>query len=340
MVTIKTVAQKCGCSVATVSKAMNGATDISVETAARIRAVANEMGYMPNAAARALKTTRSHSFGVLFEDDTNNGLTHEYFSHILESFKRKAELLGYDISFITSRQGSRNLRYAEHARYRNYDGVVVASVDYLDPSVIELAASGIPVVTIDYAFDGCGCVMSDNVSGMAQLVQYIHAQGHRKIAFIHGELTAVTRSRIASFCRTCGELGIQVPDEYLLQGKFHDTQTSAELTERLLKLPDPPTCILYPDDFSYIGGRNYLESIGKRIPEDISVAGYDGIRLSEMLRPRLTTLQQDAALIGRSAAEELSRAVTEGRSYIPNTIVIPGRLLPGETIKKIDPESR
>ena len=340
MVSMKDIAKKCGVSVATVSKALNDYSDIGEDTKKKIRQVAQDAGYFPNSSARALKTNRTYNLGVLFVDEAQSGLTHDFFAAVLDSFKVEAEAKGYDITFTNSRVSDRRMSYYEHCRYRGVDGVVIACIDFYNPSVQELIHSDLPVVTIDHVFDSRTSIMSDNVSGMAQLVQYIHAQGHRKIAFIHGELTAVTRSRIASFCRTCGELGIQVPDEYLLQGKFHDTQTSAELTDRLLKLPDPPTCILYPDDFSYIGGRNYLESIGKRIPEDISVAGYDGIRLSEMLRPRLTTLQQDAALIGRSAAEELSRAVTEGRSYIPNTIVIPGRLLPGETIKKIDPEAR
>ena len=123
MVTIKMIAQKCGYSVATVSKALNGAPDISAETAEFIRKTAGEMGYMPNSAARALKTTRTHNFGVLFEDNTNSGLTHEFFSHILESFKHRAEELGYDISFISDHLGGRDISYTEHARYRSCDGV-------------------------------------------------------------------------------------------------------------------------------------------------------------------------------------------------------------------------
>lgn len=337
MVTIKMIAQKCGYSPATVSKALNGAPDIGSDTAEYIRKTAAEMGYTPNAAARALKTSRSYNFGVLFEDATNSGLTHEFFSHILESFKHRSESLGYDISFISGLLGGRETSYTEHARYRNYDGVLIASVEYTDPAVVELANSGIPVVSIDHSFENCGSVQSDNVQGVKDLVDYVYSLGHRKIAFIHGEFTAVTRQRIASFCRCCRELGLEIPEQYVTPGFFHDPAASALATRKLLELKDPPTCILYPDDISYLGGMNEIERLGLSIPDDISVVGYDGIKMSRYLRPRLTTLRQDAEQMGLCAAEELARAVEEGKLYLPRRIVIPGKLQLGDTVKKLDP---
>ena len=335
MVTIRMIAKACGCSTATVSKALNGAPDVSAETAQRIRKTASEMGYMPNAAARALKTSRSYSFGVLFEDATNSGLTHEFFSRILNSFKHRAEKLGYDISFISDRLGGREISYKEHARYRNCDGVLILSIDFTEPGVIELANSGIPVVVIDYQFENCGCIQSDNVQGMQDLVQYIYQQGHRRIAFIHGEETAVTRIRVASFYRTCRKLGLEIPDEYVIPSRYHDPSASAAATRKLLSLKNKPSCIIYPDDISYIGGMNEIEKMGLSIPGDICTAGYDGINFSQLLRPRLTTLKQDAELMGIRAAEELARAVEEGKLYIPGRILVPGSLLPGGTVTKI-----
>ena len=104
------------------------------------------------------------------------------------------------------------------------------------------------------------------------------------------------------------------------------------MTEELLDLRVPPTCILYPDDTAYIGGRNEIYRQGLRIPEDISAAGYDGIDRSQILRPRLTTLKQNADLMGSSAARELVQAVEQGKDYIPRRIIIPGQVLPGETV--------
>lgn len=335
MVTIKMIAKECGFSVATVSKALNGAPDISCETRDRIRKVADEMGYTSNAAARMLKTGRSYNFGVLFEDASNKGLTHSFFSHILNSFKHRSEELGYDISFISDRLGGREISYVEHARYRNCDGVVVASVDYTEPAVLDLVNCGIPVVTIDCVFANCSSVISDNISGVRDIVRYVYEMGHRRIAYIYGEDTAVTRQRVASFCRTCKELGIDIPEAYLQPSIYTDPAAAANRTRVLLELPEPPTCILYPDDFSYIGGMNEIEKMGLSIPEDISAVGYDGTDFSQVLRPRLTTLKQDAELMGKSAAEELVKAVEEGRTYIPGRIVVPGSLLVGSTVKDL-----
>ena len=335
MVTIRMIAKTCGCSTATVSKALNGASDVSAETAERIRRTAQEMGYIANAAARALKTSRSFNFGVLFEDLTDSGLTHEFFSRILNSFKRRSEELGYDISFISDRLGGREMTYTEHARYRNCDGVLIASVEYNDPAVLELVNSGIPVVTIDYVFEHCGSIQSDNIQGMRDLVRHIHSQGHRQIAFIHGEETAVTKIRVASFWRTCRELGLEIPDEYVIPAFYHDPASVEEATRTLLALKNRPSCIIYPDDIAILGGLRELEKQNLSVPGDISVAGYDGIKFSQIIRPRLTTLEQDAEAMGTRAAEELAKAVEEGKLYIPGRIVIPGRVLPGGTVAQL-----
>ena len=337
MVTIKMIAKQCGYSVATVSKALNGAPDISAETRELIRRTAAEMGYMPNAAARMLKTSRSYNFGVLFEDRANKGLTHLFFAQILNAFKHRAEELGYDISFISDQLGGREISFLEHARYRNCDGVIIAAVDCADPAVLELAKSGIPVVVIDYVIDNCASVSSDNIGGIDTLVRYVYSKGHRKIAFIHGEDTAVTRHRVASFCRTCRELELRIPEDYLVPAQFVDAQAAEVATRKLLALPEPPTCILYPDDLSYLGMRNTLERTGLSIPEDISAVGYDGIDIIQMLKPQLTTMKQDAVKMGILAAEELARAVEEGRSYIPTRHVVPAKLLTGETVKDLNP---
>ena len=316
---------------------LNGAPDISAETKETIRKVASQMGYTPNSAARMLKTSRSYNFGVLFEDQANKGLTHSFFSHILNSFKHRAEELGYDISFISDHMGGQEISYVDHARYRNCDGVVIASVDYTEHAVVDLANSGIPVVTIDCVFENCGSVLSDNVGGMTELVKYAYSMGHRKIAFAYGEDTPVTRRRISGFCRACKELGLSLPDEYLVQSMYLDPESSAAATRKLMELPDPPTCILYPDDIAHLGGKNELEKMGLSVPDDVSIVGYDGIDFCQMLRPKLTTMRQDAERMGELAAEELARAVEEGRSYIPGRHVVGGTLLPGETVKKLTP---
>ncbi len=334
MVRIKDISEKCGVSASTVSKALNGYTDISEETLELIRRTAKEMGYLPNAAARALKTNRSHNIGVLFVDKTMSGLTHEYFSHVLNSVKVEAERLGYDITFISS--NIRNMSFTEHCRYRNCDGVIIASVSFDDPAVIELIQSDIPTVTIDHVFDGRTAVLSDNVQGTRDLVTYLYEMGHRRIAFIHGEETSVTRHRLASFYRTCAQLGIDVPNEYVKAANYHDPKASRVATRELLSLKNRPTCIMYPDDFSYVGGMNELEKQGFIVPRDISVVGYDGILLSRMLRPVLTTMQQDTDELGRQAAQKLVESIENPKAFIPTQIMVKGSLIEGASVKNLN----
>lgn len=335
MVTITDIARECGVSRATVSKALNGAPDIASHTAARIREAAKKLGYLPNATARALKMGRSYNIGVLFSDATGGGISHEYFSRILESVKAEAERLGYDITFISKDLGTMEMDFYEHAKYRSCDGVFIASADFTDPAVIRLATSDIPVVTLDYSFDSRSSILSDNVRGMEALVRYVYENGHRKLAFIHGEMTSVTHKRLASFRKTCTALGVAVPPEYVKQAVYHDPRSSGLATRALLELNDKPTCIFYPDDLSFLGGMTELEHHGLYAPRDISVVGYDGIPLSQVLRPRLTTYRQGAEAIGQEAARELIEMIERPETWIPRQVLIEGRLLPGDTVQKI-----
>lgn len=340
MTSMKDISKVCGVSVATVSKALNNHNDIGEETKQYIKRVAREMGYSPNLAARALKTNRTHGIGVLFVDDARSGLTHDYFAGVLDSFKRMAEKCGYDITFInSSKNRADSMSYLEHSRYRGFDGVAIACIDFNDPEVVELVQSDIPVVTIDYVFNNHISVLSDNAGGMRDLLEYICQRGHRKIAYIHGassgSSSAVTTNRVSSFYRTMEQFGIEVPDEYVREAPYRDTERTYRITHELLDLPKPPTCIIYPDDFSAFGGINAIRERGLRIPEDVSVAGYDGIQAVKHLEPRLTTLQQDTEQIGFTAARELISLIERPKSTIIEQITIQGKLVEGSSVANI-----
>ncbi|MBP3578382.1 MAG: LacI family DNA-binding transcriptional regulator [Lachnospiraceae bacterium] len=334
MVSMKDIAAACGVSVATVSKALNDHSDIGEETKQHIKEVARDMGYSPNSLARALKTNRTYNIGVLFVDEAQSGLTHDYFSQVLDSFKRTVEEKGYDITFINNK-GRSHVSYLEHCRYRGFDGVMIACVDFYDPQVIELVRSNLPLVTIDHVFNSRISVMSDNVGGMQQLLEYVYSQGHRRIAYIHGADSAVTRERLASFYHTAEKLGLEVPDEYIKEAPYRDSWGTGERTKELLKLKVPPTCILYPDDFASLGGLNAIAELGLRVPEDISVAGYDGIRISRHLSPKLTTLKQDTKSIGSKAGEKLISLIEHPKSTLIEQIVIKGGVYAGGTVGQI-----
>ena len=332
MSSLKDLAQECGVSVATVSKALNGQSDISEATRTRVREAARRMGYVPNMAARSMKTNRTYNIGVLFVDERQSGLAHEYFSAVLDSFKVRVEQLGYDITFINRNLGGKTMTYLEHCHYRGVDGAVIACVDFIDPQVIELVNSDVPVVTIDHVFNNRMAVLSDNVAGLSALVRTAYSRGHRRIAFIHGERTAVTENRLAGFYKSCDELGLEVPDVYVREGIYHDADRCAQETKALLALPQRPTCILFPDDFSAMGGYNAIAEAGLSIPEDISVMGYDGIYLSRVMKPQLATYQQNTMMLGRTAADKLVQMIEHPRVTLAEQLLVTGKLLEGDSV--------
>ena len=333
MVSMKDIAKACGVSVATVSKALSGQPDIGEQTRELICKTADSLGYMTNSAARALKTNRTYNIGVLFVDERRSGLAHEYFSSVLESLKVEAEAGGYDITFINRNVGKKATTYLQHCQYRGVDGVVIACVDFDDPQVLELVNSKLPVVTIDHVFNNRAAVVSDNVRGMEELVRYVYAKGHRRIAFIHGEQT---ENRLTGFYRACDALELEIPDAYIREGVYHDPDRCAELTRELLRLPEPPTCILMPDDFSSIGGRNAIHRMDLRLPEDISVAGYDGIQIASVMSPALTTYRQDTQALGRTAAAKLIELIEKPRTALVDRVLIPGHLVEGASVRAIE----
>ena len=332
MVKLKDIALTCGVSTATVSRALNGRTNPDKKNTAYIRQKAKEMGYVPNAAARTLKTSRSYNIGILYEDR----MDHEYFSLLLNELRFDAEAQSYDLTFIrrsahTNEEGT----YCERVRRRSLDGVIVVQTDFNSADVMRLVADSIPTVVIDHAYEGCDCVLNDNRAGMEALVRAAWELGHRKIAYIHGEDSVVTRERLAGFYKQCAELGARVPAEYVRDGHFHDPAACAKDVRALMEAPEPPTCILCPDDFSCLGALSALEEMNLRVPQDVSLAGCDGIRMGQMMHPRLTTVRQDAAAIARQAIGQLLDAIENPDTHRPCQTVMPAALLPGETLGSV-----
>ena len=332
MIRVKDIAKKCGVSTATVSKALHNSKELNPDTISLVCKTAKEMGYIPNATARSLKLRKTYSIGVLFVDKTGTGLEHEYFSSILEAIKAEAEDLGYDITFISDNLGNARTSYLEHARYRSIDGVVIASADYDSDKVIELVNSEIPTLTIDYIYNKSSAVMSDNVEGLESIVKYAASKGHKKIAFIHGEITDVTNKRIAGFHKAMSELNLPVDKEYIREGIYHDPKSSGRETKKLLSLDERPTCIIYPDDISLIGGMTAIQQAGLKVPEDISVVGYDGTNISRILRPILTSYIQNSVELGKCAVKNLIERIENPKVFVPTIIRIQGTLQEGETV--------
>ncbi|MBP3636003.1 MAG: LacI family DNA-binding transcriptional regulator [Clostridia bacterium] len=328
MVTIKMVAERCGLSIAAVSRALNNRSGISAERAEYVRQVAREMGYQPNEAARLLKTKCSNNIGILY----HNLLTHEFFSEVLEGIQLEAAENGYEITFL---QNSGGLTYFEHCQRRQCAGVILVQGPFNHDSVQPMKDSGMPLVFIEDMHPGYTVVRNDNVQAMEDMVRYLHGMGHRRIALICGDPCQVTDQRIEGFRRGCQACGIEIPQGYLQAANYRGVESSAEAVKRLLALPERPTCIIFPDDICFLGGRDELTHHGLRVPEDVSCAGFGGIRVVKLMRPRLTTYDQDASGIGRTAAREIIKAIENPKRYKPHAALVEGHIEPGDTVRPL-----
>ncbi len=274
--------------------------------------------------------------GIIYEEESGRGLTHPFFVLILDAFKRKAEKEGCEITFINNQLAGNEISYADYCHASHLDGICLVCADFAAPKTRALVEAGLPCLTVDHLYRRIPAVLSDNENGMHQLVEYAISRGHEKIAFVHGHNNSVvTRTRIQQFRNTMSCHNLPVPEEYVRESEYDNIDLTRRIVRELLRMPDRPTCILLPDDIAYLGAQDAARELSLRVPDDISFAGYDGIPITQSLRPRLTTIRQDAPQMGRLAAEQLIKLIRNPKSASKLPVILPVELIEGGTIESI-----
>lgn len=310
MTTIYDIAKKTGYSPTTVSKAFNNYSDVREKTREEILRTAREMGYLPNAHARTLTTKKSWTLGVLFVEGTGVGIRHPFFGAVIESFKQVAVAKGYALMFISKDVGGKQSGYLENCRIHGVDGVVVFLSDYEDPYFLELLESDIPTVILDYETAQSHTVCSDNTAGAMLAVEYLTSLGHSRIAHISGGMNTIPgRRREEGYVAAMKERGLELREDYIVEGAFYALENGYAAMQRLLELPDRPTAVFASGDLLALGAVMAARDSGLSVPEDISVMGYDDIELARYVTPALTTVRQDTANLGTRAAEILLASI-------------------------------
>jgi LacI family transcriptional regulator len=327
--TIRELARLSGVSIGTVSRALNGYADVRPETRERIIRLAEELDYTPSASARTLVTQRSHVVGVFL--DTGEGhpdLQHPFFHEVLVGVQETAGAQGFDLllfSAISPGNGYGTHSYVKRCRHHNVDGVVLMGVDHNDEEVRRLTASTIPCVGVDVELEGrhTGYVTSDNVAGGELAVAHLAAQGHRRIAVIHGPVdTLAGLDRLKGYRQGLGAAGLAYRDEYVRDGDFY-VESGHRAAASLLALPEPPTAIVAASDLMAVGALRAATEAGLAVPGDLSVVGFDDILLAAHLQPGLTTLRQDKAGLGAAAARALMQRIdATGTAPVATTLPV------------------
>lgn len=275
------------------------------------------------------------NIGIILNDASEQGLKHGFFAGVLEGFRQECAKEDYRISFMNSiRNEKSRATYLEQARTDGYSAVLLACAD-IDDEAMELINSDVIVGSIDQSLEGTINVSSDNSSGMKELMDYILEMGHKRVAIIAGDDNVVSHIRLNEYLKAFESRGIPVRDEYIARGRFRDIEYTYYLTEKLLKLEDVPSCIIFSDDYAAIGGMNAIRARGLDIPRDISVAGYDGDVIMTRLEPALASVAQNTELIGRTIAQRLIAAIEHPEEHAEYDELMGTELRKGKSIARV-----
>jgi LacI family transcriptional regulator len=329
-VDIREVARRSGVSMATVSRALNGRPDVSDATRARIEQVAQELGYTPNQQARALVRRRSDMVGLIWDTSYVESKGRQPFlQDLLVGLKMALADTGYHLMLLSPKTAASGVTaFVQAAMQHGLDGVVLMGVNEHLPAVEALISSGRPCVGMDLEVTGARAayVSSDNRAGAATAVHHLASLGHTRIATIAGPLPLLTAvNRLEGYRATMAELGLPIPDGYVVEGDFFLTSGHTTM-QSLLALGTPPTAVFVAGDQMAIGAMQAIADAGLSVPGDISIVGYDDIEEAEIVRPQLTTVTQDYLEIGQ-AAVTLLMAIMDNENETPQPRIVPGQLV-------------
>ena len=308
MPTINDVAKRAGVGIATVSRTLHNSSRLRPETAARVRQAMEELGYRPNTHAQSLASGRSHMLGLVVSDISN-----PFFPALVKSFEEAALGDGYDVFFAsTNYDPARTALCVERMIERKLDGVAIMTSEIDSGLTDSFARRKVPLVFLDVGKAGRGVsnVKIDYACGIAQAVEHLRGLGHRRIAFLSGpvNLRSAWERREAFLCKL-NERGDGRPVELMIEEGNHKVDGGLEAMLRLLDRRPHPTAVLASNDLTAIGALRGIRQYGLRVPEDISVVGFDDIQMAEFTEPPLTTVRLQQSEVANLACNALVQLI-------------------------------
>jgi LacI family transcriptional regulator len=327
MTSIRDVAKKACVSITTVSKAMNGYTDISQETCRRVIETAAELGYRPNAIARSLVKRESRVFGYVVSG-MSKGAPHTIVQESMMGvydFIRSIdyEMLMFNVDSTTQLKKS----YLQFAMEHSLAGIIIQGIRTDDAYYREVANSTIPCVLIDIPADSVkvGSVSTDNYVAAREAVGYLIDCGHSNIAYVNGkDAAAVSVIRYEAYVSMMREKGMTVKSDYILGAEF-DEETAYQKMLGFLKEHPEVTAVFCASDLMAIGVLRAARELNIDVPSQLSVIGFDDILISSYITPTLTTVHQNFYDMGFEAAKMLYDIVIGHE--VPHTKKIPHHLV-------------
>jgi len=300
---IREVAKRARVSTATVSRAINRVPTVNPQLAKRVWNVVEELGYYPNTQARALVSGRSRIFGIIISEITN-----PFFPEIVHVFERIAVEHEFEIMVTSTENDPKQMQTAVRRMIeRRVEGVAIMTFGMEEALLEDLKLRKVPLVFVDVGPQRprVSNILIDYLHGIRQAVQHLAALRHRKIAFISGPLHLKSaEARRQAFLRSMEEIGLEVDPLVVVEGT-HTIEGGIAAFGKLLSGPIQPTAVLCSNDMTAMGVMRKAYEQGIRIPLDLSVIGFDDIRLAQFVLPALTTVQMSQADLARLAFNAL-----------------------------------
>ncbi|MEK0317465.1 LacI family DNA-binding transcriptional regulator [Cohnella sp. 56] len=318
--TIKDIAQKTGVSIATVSRVIHGLTGYSDKTRELVMKAAEELGYRPNAIARGLVSRRTQTIGVLFPQVSGS-----YSAELLHGIEEAANERGFSIIVCnTAREGERTMKYLRVLREKQVDGIVFASQFVLAAYEQELAAMRVPVMLVNTLPErsDLSYIKVDDREASREATEHLVRLGHREIAMIAGtpDDPVAGQPRVDGYRDALEAGGIAYREALVACGGFC-LDGGRRAMERLLADAPSLTAVFAASDEMAAGALAAALERGLRVPDDLSIVGYDDLIFARMVHPPLTTIRQPLSEMGRLATERLIARI-KGEPYSDGSIIV------------------
>ena len=305
-ITIHDVAAAAGVSVTTVSRVLNDKDDVAPETSARVRAVIHELGYASSLAARSMRSRRSNVIGVIVPD-----LVQHYSLLVVRGIQRAARAADYDLLvYVSAASNFNSLGNREQQQVALLNGSVTDGLIVVTPHASSYRTT-YPLVAVDPQNENAdfACVLSTNFHGVEVAMQHLFDLGHRRIGFIGGrpDLQSSNRRR-EGYCHSLQSHGVPVDETLLRIGNF-EREAACACAVELLRLEPPVTAIMAANDEMALGVYDAAQTLNRRIPDDLSVIGFDNIPDAGLADPPLTTVDQSIEGMGALAAEVVIKLI-------------------------------
>ncbi|MGI6777218.1 MAG: LacI family DNA-binding transcriptional regulator [Acetivibrionales bacterium] len=320
---INDIAKAAGVSISTVSRVINNSGLVNKNTRKKVQRIIDELNFTPNAIARSLVKKTSKTIGLMIPDITN--------SYFIEFIKSVEDVMSKHKYFMllcnTNQESKKEEYYINEMLERRTDGLMIISTSITNKELLDKAKKSMHIVSIQADIDGVDRIDTTDEQGTSSVIEHLIELGHRKIAFIGLKYDiSVLRNRFLGYKRTLEKHGIPIRDDYIIKTEsFVNPGYSATL--KLLGLEDRPTAIHCLNDSVAIGAYTALTENNIRVPEDISISGFDNTITSKLITPRLTTVAQPITTMGEIAAKLLIQNITEGSHPVKQSILLPTKLI-------------